>query len=115
MGAITASSCKKVIVGTTVAPKAIAYPTDAKSYLSSLKELVGFAKAENIHLRQTYERLAPKAYRRANRLFHARKHKMAHKEIQKLKRYCCRVFREVLRASVENPELEKRIKPVFLS
>jgi IS5 family transposase len=113
MGAITASSCKKVIVDTTVAPKAIAYPTDAKSYLSSLKELVGFAKAENIHLRQTYERLAPKAYRRANRLFHARKHKMAHKEIQKLKRYCCRVFREVLRASVENPELEKRIKPVF--
>ena len=35
----------------------VKYPTDAKSYLSSLKELVGFAKAENIHLRQTYERL----------------------------------------------------------
>lgn len=113
MGAINVSSCKKVIVDTTVAPKAVAYPTDAKHYLSSLKKLVEFAKSEKIHLRQTYERLAPKIYRRANSLFHARKHKMAHKEVQKLKTYCGRVFRAILRASAENLELEKRIKPVF--
>lgn len=111
--AITPSSCKKVIVDTTVAPKAIAYPTDAKHYLSSLRKLVEFAKAEKIQLRQTYERLAPKIYRRASSLFHARKHKLGLREVQRLKMYCGRVFREILRAGTENPELGKRIEPVF--
>jgi transposase, IS5 family len=112
-GAVKESSFKKVIVDTTVAPKAIAFPTDARLYLRSLKRLVSLAKAQGISLRQTYERLGPQIHRRANQLFHSRKHKMAHKEVKRLKGYCGRVFREVLRAIAQDPKLQQRVEPVL--
>lgn len=112
-GAVSESSLKKVIVDTTVAPKAITHPSDAQLYLKSIKKLVAFARNEGIPLRQTYERLAPKAYRRAGRLFHAKKAKLAYKEVKKLKVYCGRVYREVLHAVAQNPKLQQRTEPVF--
>jgi transposase, IS5 family len=113
VGMVNASSFRKVIVDTTVACKAIAYPTDVNMYLSSLKHLVKFARSENIPLRQTYEILGPRVNRKANQLFRQRKHKLAMKEVKRLKGYCGRVFREILRALDKNPDLEKRVKPVF--
>lgn len=113
IGAVNEASFKKVIVDTTVAPKAIAYPTDAKLYLKSMRQLVRFAKMEGISLRQTYERLGPKAYTRASRLFHSKKNKKALREVRKLKTYCGRLFREVLRAVGQNPQLQKRVEPVL--
>src|SRR5262249_34786103 len=68
VGAVKKTSFQKVIVDTTVMPKAIAYPTDAKLFCRALKRLVDFAKKENIILRQSYSRLAPKILRRVNRL-----------------------------------------------
>lgn len=112
-GTVKKSSLKKVIVDTSVAPKAIAHPSDAQLYLRSIKQLVAFAKQEKIPLRQTYERLAPRICRRANRLFHSKKSKLALKEVKRLKSYCARVYREVLYAASANQELEKRITPVF--
>lgn len=112
-GAVSEASLKKVIVDTTVSPKAIAYPSDAQLYLKSLKRLVAFAKKEGILLRQTYERLAPKACRNAGKLFHSKKSKLAHKEVKKLKNYCGRVYREVLYAVEQDPKLQERVQPVF--
>jgi transposase, IS5 family len=113
VGMVDNSSFKKVIVDTTVACKAISYPTDVNLCLSSLRRLVKFARSENIELRQTYEILGPRVHRRANQLFRQRKHKLAMKEVKRLKGYCGRVYREILRAVSSNPDLEKRIKPVF--
>jgi transposase, IS5 family len=113
VGAVERSSLKKVIVDTTVMPKAIAYPTDAKLFCRALKRLVDFAKRENLFLRQTYSRLAPKILRRINQLFHARKNKQAKKEIKRLKGYCGRVFREILRFISKDSQLEKRAAPVL--
>ena len=112
-GAVEDSSFKKVIVDTTVVPTAIAYPSDAQLYLKSIKQLVAFAKKEKIALRQTYERLAPRACRNAGRLFHLKKSKQAMKEVRRLKTYCGRVYREILQAAVEDPILQERITPVF--
>ena len=112
-GAVEESSFKKVIVDTTVVPKAIAHPCDAQLYLKSIKQLVAFAKKEKIALRQSYERLAPRACRNAGRLFHLKKSKQAMKEVRRLKSYCGRVYREILEASAENPVLQERITPVF--
>jgi IS5 family transposase len=96
-----------------VAPKAIAYPSDSQLYLRSIKQLVSFAKTENISLRQTYERLAPKVYRKASRLFYQKKSKAALKEVRRLKTYCARVYREILRAVSQDSMLQKRVTPVF--
>jgi transposase, IS5 family len=112
-GVVKKSSFKKVIVDTTVAYKAIAFPTDASLYLKSLKKLVAFARSEKISLRQTYDRLAPRVHRNANQLFHRRRHKQALKEVKKLKGYCGRVFREILRACEHDQDLQKRVKPIF--
>lgn len=112
-GAVKNLSFRKVIVDTTVACKAVAYPTDATLYLNSLKKLVAFARSEKIVLRQTYERLGPRVHRRANQLFHSRRHKQALKEVKKLKGYCGRVFREILSACEQEPGLQKRVKPIF--
>jgi transposase, IS5 family len=112
-GTIKKSSPQKVIVDTTVAPKAIAYPSDSQLYLRSIKRLVSFAKTENISLRQTYERLAPKAYKKASRLFYQKKSKAALKEVRRLKTYCTRVYREILHAVSQDSKLQKRVSPVF--
>lgn len=112
-GTVKKSSFKKVIVDTTVACKAVAFPTDAPLYLKSLKKLVMFARSEKISLRQTYDRLAPRVHRNANQLFHRRRHKQALKEVKRLRGYCGRVFREILRACEENTDLQKRVKPIF--
>ena len=112
-GAVKNSSLKKVIVDTTVMPKAIAHPSDAQLYLKSIKQLVAFAKKEKIALRQTYERLAPRACRNAGRYFHLKKSKLGMKEVKRLKRYCMKVYREILQAATEDPILQKRITPVF--
>lgn len=112
-GALRESSLKKVIIDTTVMPKAIAHPTDAELYLKSLKKLVAFAKKERISLRQTYERLAPKAYRKAVRFFHSKKSKLGFKEVKRVKVYCGRVYREVLHAIAQDPKLQERVTPVF--
>jgi IS5 family transposase len=113
IGVIKSSSLKKVIVDTTVAPKAIAHPSDATLYLSSLKKLVEFARSQKISLRQTYERLAPKIHKKASLLFHKRKQKQALKEVKRLRGYCGRVFREILREFEKTPDLQKQVEPIF--
>jgi IS5 family transposase len=113
-GMVKKSSFKKVISDTTVMPKAIAYPTDAKLYCRGISLLVRFAKNNQITLRQTYHRLSVRTLRKANRLLHARKYKMAQREIKRLKTYLGRVFRDVLRQLDAMTHLAKRASPVLV-
>lgn len=113
VGIVTKKSLKKTIVDTTVMPKAIAYPTDARLYLRAINELARFAKNHNIQLRQTYSKLAPRASRMASRFMHSRKFKKAQREIKRLRIFLGRVLRDLLRKMSEDKKLQKRAAPVI--
>ena len=103
--AVKRSSFKRVTVDTTVQPKAIRYPTDNRSYNRSRERLVAMAKKCGIKLRQTYVRLGPRALRKAGAYSHARQFKRARKQTRILKTYLGRVYRNVLRKILSDPEL----------
>ena len=113
VGLATKKSLKKAIVDTTVMPKAIAHPTDTRLYLNAINELVRFAKIHGIKLRQTYNKLAPRASRMASRFMHSRKFKRARREIKRLRTFLGRVLRDLLRKMDDDEILQKRAAPVI--
>src|SRR6185437_14661217 len=60
-GAIETKDLERVAVDTTVQPKAIAHPTDARLMHRALEKLVRLAKAEGVMLRQSYLRVGKRA------------------------------------------------------
>jgi hypothetical protein len=56
-GAAKPADFAKVIVDTTVQPKAVAFPTDAKLMHRARERLVRLAKKHGVVLRQSYERV----------------------------------------------------------
>jgi transposase, IS5 family len=60
-GTVKPSSLERVIVDTTVQPKAIAHPTDSQLYLKAIRALVRHAKRHGVTLRQAHTRLAKRA------------------------------------------------------
>jgi len=107
--AVRASSLERVIVDTTVQEKAIAYPTDSRLYNRSRERLVKLAVDQGLHLRQSYQRLGPRALMQAGRYAHARQMRRAGREIKRLKTYLGRVVRDIVRKIATRPELQ----PVF--
>jgi len=65
-----------------------------------LKKLVRKAKEEKIELRQSYVRLSKQALIKQGRYAHAKQMKRSRREIKKLKVYLGRVYREIIRKSV---------------
>ncbi|MCB0110250.1 MAG: hypothetical protein KDE53_30225 [Caldilineaceae bacterium] len=59
---IRSAQLKQVSVDTTVQPKAVAFPTDARLYWKGLRALVRAAKREGLVLRQSDTRLARQAF-----------------------------------------------------
>lgn len=82
-------------------PKAIAFPTDSKLYLKSIKSLAKVAQEHGIILRQSYKKLASRAFCLRNRYAHARQMKRAQKEEKKLHTYLGRVIRDFERKTQE--------------
>lgn len=60
-GALATRDLERVAVDTTVQPKAIAHPTDARLTHRAIEKLVAFAWDHRIKLRQSYLRLAKRA------------------------------------------------------
>lgn len=98
---LTDRQCKRLNVDTTVQEKAIAFPTDSKLYHIARMKLVDAAKARNINLRQSYERVGKKAFIKHGRYLHARQMKRAKKERKKLKTYLGRTIRDIKRKMPE--------------
>jgi len=71
-GVIKASSAKRVIVDTTVMPKAIAYPTDSRLLERCREHLVKAAARHGLKLRQNYNREAPRLAGQISRYAHAK-------------------------------------------
>jgi len=90
---------RRVSVDTTVQPKAVAFPTDARLYLKGLRTLVREAQHAGVPLRQSYTRLATRAFVQHGRYAKAKQFKRARRMQKKLKVYLGRVYRDVHRKS----------------
>jgi transposase, IS5 family len=112
-GAVRPSSLERISVDTTVQPKAITHPTDAKLYLKALQALVRKAKRHGLQLRQAHTRLAKRAAVQVGRYAHARQMRRMRRELKRLKTYLGRVYRDVARKVAGNVELSIRFAPLL--
>jgi len=104
IGMMKASSVDRVIVDTTVMPKAIAHPTDSRLLEKSRQHLVKLATDNNIALRQNYNREAPRLAAQVGRYAHAKQYRRMKKSLRTLKTRVGRVHRDVARRVDQLPE-----------
>jgi IS5 family transposase len=91
------SDFARVIVDTTVQPKAVAFPTDAKLMHRARERLVRLAKRHGVRLRQSYARVGKRALMAYQRYAHAKQFKRANKALRSVRTYLGRVFRDIVR------------------
>ena len=94
----------KVIVDTTVQPKAVAHPTDAKLMHRARENLVKLAKKTGVRLRQSYERVGKRALIAHQRYAHAKQFKRAHRALKAVRTYLGRVTRDIVRKIKGKPD-----------
>ena len=97
----------RVVIDTTVQPKAVMFPTDAKLINRARERLVRLANQWGVDLRQSYRRVGKLARIKHQRYAHARQFKRANKALRKLKTYLGRVIRDVGRRIAGNDALEE--------
>src|SRR5260370_36976594 len=71
-GALRTNDLKRVTVDTTVQPKAITFPTDAKLLHAAIKGLNRLPRPHGVQLQQSYLRLATRAAMMARLYAHAK-------------------------------------------
>ena len=96
-GALKPSELAAVVVDTTVQPKNVAYPTDAKLLNRARERLVRLAKKHGVALRQSYARVGKLALIKQQRYAHAKPFKRANKRLRTLKTYLRRTIRDIQR------------------
>ena len=106
-GAARPSDFAKVIVDTTVQPKAVAFPTDAKLMHRARELLVRLAKGHGVRLRQSYARVGKHALIAYQRYAHAKQFKRANRALRTLRTYLGRVLRDIVRKTNGDANLRK--------
>jgi transposase, IS5 family len=106
-GALKTSDLARVTIDTTVQPKDVTHPTDAKLMLRAIDKLGAQARAHGLKLRQSYVRLARQAALMAGRYTHARQFKRAKRMLKFLRTRLGRLIRD--------PKIEgdERLKGLF--
>jgi transposase, IS5 family len=105
-GAIKPADLARAVVDTTVQPKNVTFPTDAKLVNRAREKLVTLAKKLGVELRQSYARVGKFALVKHQRYAHARQFDRAGKALRKLKTYLGRVIRDIARKIDGDPPLE---------
>src|ERR1700722_3466961 len=105
-GAIKPADLARAVVDTTVQPKNVTFPTDAKLVNRAREKLVTLAKKLGVELRQSYARVGKLALVKHQRYAHARQFDRARKALRKLKTYLGRVIRDIARKIDGEPPLE---------
>src|SRR6266853_1390937 len=95
--AIKPSELSRVIVDTTVQPKNVTFPTDAKLLNRAREKLVRLAQLHAVPLRQSYARVGKFALVQHQRYAHAKQFKRANRALRTLKTYLGRVIRDIAR------------------
>jgi transposase, IS5 family len=105
-GALKPSELSAVVVDTTVQPKNVAHPTDAKLLNRARERLVRLSRTHGVGLRQSYARVGKLALIKQQRYAHAKQFKRANKCLRTLKTYLGRVMRDVRRKIAGNAALQ---------
>lgn len=92
---ITPQELTRVISDTTVMPKAITHPVDAKLIRRSIERIVRAAKAAGLRLKRTYSRVGTWTLKEYLRLMHCKKIKKAQKPLRRLRRYLGKLLKEL--------------------
>jgi len=90
--AIKPSELSRVIVDTTVQPKNVTFPTDAKLLNRAREKLVRLAQLTGVGLRQSYGKFALIQHQR---YAHAKQFKRANRMLKKLRTYLGRIIRDI--------------------
>ena len=109
-GALRTRDLKRVTVDTTVQPKAITFPTDAKLLHAAIKGLNRLARKCGVRLRQSYLRIAKRAAMMASRYAHAKQFKRHHRQLRLLRSRLGRIIRDIRRKIAGRPELEAVVR-----
>jgi len=112
-GALATKDLERVAVDTTVQPKAIAHPSDARLMHKALERLVALAKRNGVPLRQSYVRLAKRASIMVGRYTHAHQFNRANRALRFLRRRLGRVIRDIARRIEGNDGLRQRFVPLL--
>jgi IS5 family transposase len=107
-GALATRDLERVVVDTTVQPKAIAHPTDARLCHRALEKLVALARRNDVPLRQSYRRVAKRAAIMVGRYTHAHQFKRARRELKFLRIRLGRVIRDIRRKIAGHDALTER-------
>ena len=105
-GAMAPQDTRRVIVDTTVQPKNVMFPTDAKLLHRAREKLVALAKKMGLDLRQSYTRVGKFALIKHQRYAHAKQFKRAGKALRKLRTYLGRTIRDIGRQVIGDDELQ---------
>ncbi len=115
-GAAKPADFSKVIVDTTVQPKAVAHPTDAKLMHRAREKLVALARKQGVSLRQSDQRVGKYALIAHQRYAHAKQFKRARRELRRLRTMLGRVMRDIARKIQGKAGLrEIFLKPLWLA
>lgn len=106
-GALRSRDLARVTVDTTVQPKNITFPTDAKLLHTAIKGLNRLARKHEVRLRQSYLRVAKRAAMMAGRYAHAKQFKRHHREMRFLRTRLGRLVRDIRRKIAGRADLEK--------
>ena len=96
-GALKKSDLARVTVDTTVQPKNVAFPTDAKLLETAIRQLGKLAREHHVPLRQSYRRVAKKAAMMVGRYAHAKQFKRMNRRIKFLRTRLGRIIRDIRR------------------
>ena len=96
-GLIKPQDLKRVVVDTTVQPKAVAHPTDSRLLETARTKLVEAAKAAGIALKQTFAKEGKELARKAGRYAHARQFARMRRVIKRQRTIVARLQREIER------------------
>jgi transposase, IS5 family len=105
-GALRTQDLARVTVDTTVQPKNVTFPTDAKLLHAAIKGLNRLAKKRGVRLRQSYLRIAKRAAMMAGRYAHAKQFNRFHRQIRRLRIRLGRIIRDIRRKIGGNEQLE---------
>ena len=106
-GALKRDDLARVSVDTTVQPKNVTHPTDAKLMLKAIEQLGLLARRHGLPLRQSYRRVAKRAALMAGRYVHAHQFKRANRELRFLRTRLGRLIRDIVRKTSSSERLRE--------
>ena len=104
-GALASKDLERVAVDTTVQPKNVAFPTDARLLHKAIVMLGRLARKHEVPLRQSYVRVAKRAALMAGRYAHAKQFKRHNRELRFLRTRLGRLIRDIRRKTADDAAL----------